>query len=209
MRSMPTLRSRSVRALFVLALAMVGTLLLAGPASAHNVLISSNPADKASVATAPTTMTFTFDQPVQNFAPVIAVTGPDGKQYQKGSATVDGNSVSSAMSLGPTGVYTGAYRIVSADGHPVVGEITFTLTAAGSGGGSTATVDVSSAAPTAATSAAASPGSSSGSGGSGGLGAGLWIGIIIAVIVVAAAALILIRKPKPKPKPNNESQPIS
>jgi len=35
--------------------------------------------------------------------------------------------------LGPAGSYTIAYRIVSADGHPVEGSVSFTLTAAGTG----------------------------------------------------------------------------
>jgi hypothetical protein len=35
--------------------------------------------------------------------------------------------------LGPAGVYTIAYRIISADGHPVSGTLTFTLTTAGDG----------------------------------------------------------------------------
>ncbi len=191
--------------LLTLALAAIGAVVFASPALAHDVLISSTPADKASLSTAPTTMTFTFDQPVQNFAPVIAVTGPDGKQYQSGSATVNGNTVSSAMGLGPTGTYTASYRIVSADGHPVTGQITFTLTAAGSGSGSTATVDVSSAAV--ATAQTSATGAAAATGGSGGLGAGIWIGIIIAVIVVAAAAVVLIRRPKaPTPSGRDPGQ---
>jgi hypothetical protein len=35
--------------------------------------------------------------------------------------------------LGPRGVYTIGYRVVSADGHPVSGKVTFTLTKAGNG----------------------------------------------------------------------------
>ena len=35
--------------------------------------------------------------------------------------------------LGPAGVYKIGYRIISADGHPVSGEVSFTLTTAGTG----------------------------------------------------------------------------
>ena len=38
-------------------------------------------------------VSFTFDQPVQNFDPVVSVTGPDGLHYQTGSAQVSGNVV--------------------------------------------------------------------------------------------------------------------
>ena len=78
----------------------------------------------------------TFDQPVQAGEGLnsVAVTGPDGKEWQGGSATVDSNVVTAPVrELGPKGVYTIGYRIVSADGHPVSGKLTFTLTREGNG----------------------------------------------------------------------------
>ena len=108
---------------------------LAGAASAHDVLISSDPADNATVATAPSSLQFTFDQPVQNFDPVVSLVGPDGRQYATGTPSVSGNVVSGTVDAGPAGRYTAAYRIVSADGHPVTGEIHFTLAGDGAASG--------------------------------------------------------------------------
>jgi copper resistance protein C len=122
--------------LAVLALTGLGLFALAGTASAHNTLISSNPAQDASVAAGPQTVVLTFDEPVQEGKGLnsVAITGPDGKEWQGGPATVDSNVVSAPLrELGPTGVYTIGYRIVSADGHPVSGKVTFTLTTAGNG----------------------------------------------------------------------------
>jgi copper resistance protein C len=124
------------RILAVLTLAGLGLFVLAVPASAHNSLISSNPTNDASLATGPQTIVLTFDQPVQEGEGLnsVAVTGPDGNEWQGGAATVDSNVVTAPVrELGPTGVYTIGYRIVSADGHPVSGQVKFTLTTAGNG----------------------------------------------------------------------------
>ena len=101
---------------------------LAGPASAHNVLTSSDPTDGSTLQTAPTTVRLTFDQPVQNFEPVVTVIGPDGQRYEAGAPQVDSTVVTADVNpLPAAGAYTIAYRVVSADGHPVQGEIKFEL----------------------------------------------------------------------------------
>jgi methionine-rich copper-binding protein CopC len=181
----------------------------AGAASAHDVLISSSPADNATIATAPASVSFTFDQPVQNFDPVVSLIGPDGKQYATGTPSISGNVLSGIVNAGPAGRYTAAYRIVSADGHPVTGEIHFTL--AGDGGGTPSGNAGSPPAPVAggtgssgaavAPSVAGSTTAAPATGGtSSGLSAWLWIGLIIAAIVIAVAAVLLLRRPgRPDP----------
>ena len=127
------MRSRRVLSALVvgIVIAVAVSLGFAGAASAHDVLISSSPADNATIATAPASLSFTFDQPVQNFDPVVSLIGPDGKQYATGTPSISGNVLSGTVDAGPAGRYTAAFRIVSADGHPVTGEIHFTLTGDG------------------------------------------------------------------------------
>jgi hypothetical protein len=84
---------------------------------------------------------------------------------------------------GPAGQYHAAYRIISADGHPVTGEISFTLSSAGAG-------TVTGSAPTGGT----SPGAETGS--SGGLNIWIWLGLGIAAILVVIAVAIALRRPK-------------
>jgi methionine-rich copper-binding protein CopC len=118
---------RVVLLLVVFTLATVG---LAGPALAHTTLIGSDPADGAVLTAAPTTVTLTFDDPLADFEPVLTLTGPDGVTYQSGSPTVDGTRLSNAVNALPVaGTYTVAYRVVSDDGHPVEGTVSFTLAA--------------------------------------------------------------------------------
>lgn len=116
-------------------LAGLAVLGLASPAFAHNVLVGSQPATGASVTAGPAEVRFDFNAPVRTGPNTITVLGPNGTHWERTStATVDGNSVSTQVApLGPAGVYTASYRIISADGHPVTGEITFTLTKAGNG----------------------------------------------------------------------------
>ena len=205
-RRRPALRIGLVAVLTALAAAG-----FAGPAAAHDVLISSDPADGSTLQTAPATVTLTFDQPVQNFEPVVTMTGPDGQSYQSGSPTVDSTVVTSAVGeITQAGEYVIAFRVVSADGHPVTGEVKFQFAGAAlavesTGAGSAAT-GTSAAAPTpAATSAAAAaPPSATVStaavgpaGSSSGLSGWVWAALALAAVLIIAAIVVVLRRPRP------------
>src|SRR5689334_3328914 len=70
------------RLLTMLLLIMTAGVVFAGPAAAHNVLISSDPTDGSTLQVAPTSVRLTFDQPVQDFEPVVTIIGPDGQRYE-------------------------------------------------------------------------------------------------------------------------------
>lgn len=104
------------------------------PAFAHSIPVASVPADKSTVATGPATASITFNEPIQEKFDSLTVVGPDGNLWSRGTPTVNGPTVSVPVGdLGPVGTYTIAYRVTSADGHPVTGTRTFELTTAGSG----------------------------------------------------------------------------
>lgn len=126
-------------------------------AAAHDTIESSNPADGATVATVPASVTLTFDEQPQDFSPVIQVTGPDGADWADGTPTVSGTDVSVPVKAGaPAGAYQVAYRIVSSDGHPVTGELSFTAEAAAAGSAPVSSAPVSSSATSAPVSSAPS-----------------------------------------------------
>ena len=181
-------RARLSRLAAVVALAAGIGVVHAGTAFAHDVLISSDPKDGSTVATAPSSVTFTFDQPVQHFDPVVSLVGPDGRQFATGTPVISGNVVTGAVQQGPAGAYVAAYRIVSADGHPVTGEIHFTVTRG------------SVVSPGSRAAGSAAPASPTGrASGSAGLSGGLWAGLIVAALCIAAAAVILFHRPSSKP----------
>jgi len=95
-------------------------------AFAHSNSVDSDPADDARLETLPRVATVTFNEPVTEAA--FALTEPGGT-VAKVKASIEGAVVSAALpASGPKGDYVLAYRVVSEDGHPVSGEIEFTVT---------------------------------------------------------------------------------
>jgi methionine-rich copper-binding protein CopC len=161
---------------------LLGALLAPGIALAHNVLVGSDPADGSQLDAGPSRIVLRFDLPVQDGFNTVTLIGPDGGHYEDGAAQVDGSNVSvTAGPLGPAGLYRVGYRIVSDDGHPVSGSISFTLTRAGTGTGH----------PGAAGSAPAS-GTDAGSADTGS-GMPAWPWIVAAVVLVVAGAGMALR----------------
>jgi methionine-rich copper-binding protein CopC len=193
---------------------------LAGPAVAHNVLIASDPAEGAVLQQAPTVISLTFDQPVQDFQPVVTVLGADGQRYESGTPTVDSTVVTQTVTtLSASGPYSIAYRVVSADGHPVQGEVRFELVAAPSSASvpassatsSTASSSAVSSAPvsSASSSAAAPPAppttttattttaaAVAPAGSSSGLSGWVWAAIAVAAALVVTAVVVIVRRPR-------------
>jgi len=122
------------RLLGIAAAALLFVLLSTGSAAAHSEPVSSTPADGSSLDAGPARASVTFNEALQDYSPSLKVVGPDGNLWSKGDATVKGDTVSVELGeLGPTGDYTIAYRVTSADGHTVTGTRTFTLTKQGNG----------------------------------------------------------------------------
>ena len=105
-------------------------LLVAAPAAvAQDQLTGSDPAEGTSVATAPTSVTLTFNGPVKADLAVIFVTGADGRIWDAGAITASGDSLTMPVTpSGPAGRCTIEYNLASDD--PASGQVHFTLTAA-------------------------------------------------------------------------------
>jgi len=99
-------------------------------AAAQTELTGSDPADGASVAAAPRSVTLTFDGPVEADLAVIFVTGADGRVWDAGEISADGDSLTMPVTpSGPAGRCTIEYNLASAD-NPASGKLQFTLTTA-------------------------------------------------------------------------------
>jgi copper resistance protein C len=124
------------RVLTIAALAVTVLLGAGGTAFAHNVLITSDPQEGARLEAGPNEVRLTFDQPVRagNDYNTVNIVGPGETYWTGGSARVEDTTVIAPVrALGPAGTYTIGYRVLSNDGHPVSGKITFTLTRPGTG----------------------------------------------------------------------------
>lgn len=112
----------------VVLLAMGLSLAVAPVADAHAALRSSNPADGSVVKTPPPRFELVFNEDVDaNFAQVV-IEDARGTARTQTDLSVRGPSVSGVFPRDlPPGATQLRYRIVSADGHPVAGEISFEL----------------------------------------------------------------------------------
>lgn len=100
-------------------------------ATAHNSLISSDPVDGSTVATAPEQITLVFNEAAQALGSEIVVTDPNGVTVSEGAPQLADATVSQPLAGDlPAGVYTVTWRVTSADGHPIDGSLTFTAQAA-------------------------------------------------------------------------------
>ena len=123
-------------------------------APAHSALVSSVPADGATLSAPPTEIVLTFNENINASFTQVALTRGDSA-VALAPVAVKGPEVRaqiSAPALGG-GAYRIAFRVVSADGHPISGETRFTVT-----GPATTT---SAAAPTPSVTASATPAPSS------------------------------------------------
>ena len=180
-----------LRTLAVTVLAALALLLGTAPAFAHTRLESSDPADGASLDAAPQTVTLTFNEAIPAEFSTVTVIGPDGTAYQTGPVTAEDGRVSTAVSpLGPAGRYEIGYRVVSDDGHPVTGSVSFTLTR------SAAPTSTAAAAPTAPGTTAAAPESGPGAAAANNTadsGMPVWPWIVGAVVLVGAGVVAALR----------------
>ncbi|WP_174534586.1 copper resistance CopC family protein [Micromonospora chalcea] len=146
--------------LVVLGVAAAVSVLPAAPAAAHNSLTGSDPRDGARLAAAPERIELRFLATPKEATTEVTVTGPDNVAATGGAPTFSGKRVIVPFRPGAAGLYIVAYRLASDDGHPIKGEVRFTLTTGTPAEAPSASAPPTSAAPTAApTSAAPSPAS--------------------------------------------------
>ena len=98
------------------------------PSEAHSQLVSLTPANGAVLAVAPTTVAFVFDEPLLPDLDTISINTKAGVNVVSQRVEPVGNTLSITWpaTIDP-GTYQVAYRIVSGDGHPVTGAISFSF----------------------------------------------------------------------------------
>ena len=121
------------RGLVALVAALALTVAGAGPAAAHNRLVSSDPSDGASLPRTPDAVVLTFQEPAMSLGTQVLVTGPDGGAADGPVELVDASVRQPLLAGAPAGTYTVDWRVTSADGHPITGRLAFTSGAPGAG----------------------------------------------------------------------------
>ncbi|WP_330465824.1 copper resistance CopC family protein [Micromonospora zamorensis] len=121
----------------------------ATPAAAHNSLTGSDPRDGARVATAPAQIELRFLAKPAPATTKITITGPDNV-VAGGPPAFDGSRVRVPFKPAAAGLYIVGYQLASSDGHPVKGEVRFTLTTGTAADPSASPATAGGTAPTAA-----------------------------------------------------------
>lgn len=195
------MRSHLIRGWIVGLLAVVAIVVGVSPAGAHAELESSDPQDGTTLASAPASISFTFGEQILSEGNAVTLTDVAADtRLEVGPVEVDGDTVSVAWpESSPAGEFRAAYRVVSADGHPIDGTISFTVEqavgtveatpVAASASPTTSASPTSSASPTAVT---ASPTPEEGDADAGFLA---WVlGIGVAVLLGALAGMWVMRR---------------
>lgn len=120
---------RPRRPALLLLLALVTALVLgsAGPASAHATLVSSDPAEGAVLEAAPDVVRLTFSEPVAEVPDGVAVFDAEGQR-------IDAEPEVAGAELGvrlteevDDGTLVLVWRVLSKDGHPIGGSLSFSI----------------------------------------------------------------------------------
>jgi methionine-rich copper-binding protein CopC len=112
----------------LVAIAVLG---LAGPASAHNQVVSTTPAANATLTKLPERFDIATNLPLLDVSGDAAgfafeVRSAAGRYYGDGCITIQDATMSTKPALGPAGRYTVIWQLVSQDGHTVSGSYPFT-----------------------------------------------------------------------------------
>lgn len=130
----------------VVALVVTGVVLLvaAQAASAHAELVSTTPQDGATLEEPPAEVVLTFNEPVQLLDDSMRLFPGDGSAVPLDAHVSSSEVIASLPAELGDGSYALSYRVVSADGHPISGAITFTI---GEGAGPSAAPTLDTATP--------------------------------------------------------------
>ncbi len=123
---------RPVTGGFVVAtiLLVLASIYSARTAAAHAILESSSPADQSVLEGSPARVRLSFSEPVTLVAGALRVFDSSGERVDQGLASHAGSSSQVAVDLKPdlhSGSYVVAWRVISADSHPVHGGFVFSV----------------------------------------------------------------------------------
>lgn len=121
-----------IRVVVACLLGLIFCLIGQGSGFAHTELSESSPGDGDVLASAPAQVVLRFTEPVVPDLSEVVLQDPDEviHRSERLALATDGALVASMTPSGPDGLWRMSYRVVSVDGHPVVGTIEFSVGAA-------------------------------------------------------------------------------
>ena len=121
---------RAMQLCVALAIAASAMVVTSPAALAHDHLVTTTPRNGSVVSALPDTVVLTFEEPPTAGYTKVLVTDPRGKVVSA-SPTTSGSIVTVTLTRDTVaGPYRVAWSVLSDDGHPVAGVVTFTVTPA-------------------------------------------------------------------------------
>lgn len=120
-------RRRAIGVVAAVVACLIVVLTSAGPAAAHTTLIATDPVDGAVLTEAPDHAALTFNEPVSLPQQGVRVFDARGKHLPSSASASDAVVTVDLPDRLSEGTYVVAWRVVSADGHPVAGSLTFSI----------------------------------------------------------------------------------
>ena len=121
-------RPRILAALAAVALALGAALAVGSAASAHDQVISTDPAEGEVLAVAPSQISMRFTAELIQMGAIVFVVDGSERDWAAGEPTVDGSELVQPLESGmPDGSYQVRWQVVSADGHPISGFFDFAV----------------------------------------------------------------------------------
>lgn len=125
-----SLRRRLAVSASALLFGSVAVLGFAPPAAAHDALLGTDPQAGASLDAAPAQIVFTYSAEILAEGAEVQVTDASGAPLTDGAPVIDGTTLTQPLTGEGSGEIAVLWRVVSSDGHPIAGELAFTVTSA-------------------------------------------------------------------------------
>jgi methionine-rich copper-binding protein CopC len=190
-------RGRLAGPLFALVAAVTVLSSLASPAASHSELVSSAPAEGSTVED-PTAVSLVFNEALLEVGSELSVTDASGAVTLLSPTYPEPTTLAAQLPALAAGTATVTWRVVSADGHPIEGVLSFQVTNARQPEPSPSASPNASASASPQSTPSPEPSASAMPVGapepSGGLPAWLWLALIVAVLAAAGAAVVTSRR---------------
>ncbi|KJL47405.1 Copper resistance protein C precursor [Microbacterium hydrocarbonoxydans] len=100
----------------------------AEPASAHETLVSSTPAEGEQLTAPPEQITLVFSDSVLTMGAEVVLNDASGRNWVDGDVAINGATVTATVAPGmPAGAYDIIWKVVSGDGHPISALVPFSV----------------------------------------------------------------------------------
>lgn len=181
------------RSLTLLVAALSAVLFVSAPVSAHSQLLSSSPAPGDTIAT-PSTVTLVFNEALIEVGTELSVTDASGAVFTLAGMYPEPPTLSAELPRLADGPAQIAWRVVSADGHPIEGVIDVTVANPPEPSPSPSPIvteePVATPSPEPTPSFAPAPVPDA----AGGVPSWLWLALLVVVLAAAALAVIARRR---------------